>query len=136
MSCSCDMFSTLFPLATINILSQELFTVDVSSAKCCHMRLFEEMIQPFMHLIIQNVTDSESPENKFVQKLKANRDKINELVKPLPTMSNNCVQYSVFSSHDSSCSIAKLPDNRLHCLSGYCDAKADNLCPHLEIMKT
>ena len=46
------------------------------------------------------------------------------------------------------CSIVKLRDNIFHCLSGYCDAmfssfkrhivymdKAENLCPHLEILK-
>ena len=65
------------------------------------MRLFEEMIKPFMNLVIRNVTDPVLPENKFVQKMRAYLGKVNELVCPLPTKSQKYEQYSVFSDHDS-----------------------------------
>ena len=146
LSCTCSIYSTLIQLANLRITEEELDGMDISAVQCCHMRLFNDMIQSNLPSILNNTSNSE---NLLIKDLESSKHLINESICQLPTPSNRSLKFSVYSDHDDSCNFVHITDNKVCCQSGYCDAlfssskryvvnlrKAERLCPHLDLMKS
>ena len=145
LSCSCSMYSTLLQVASFGVSEQEFESMNLENVICCHMRLFKELILDYLPAIRSNSSRSQ---NNLVKRLEDNLHLLNMSVCHLPTTSNRCLKFSVYSEYDERCSLVHITDNRICCQSGYCDAvfscskryvvrldEAEVLCPHLLKMK-
>lgn len=141
-SCTCHLFGTLMQIASLDISQQDIVSVDSVEIKCCHIRFFQEYVEPHLTLLL------ESAEGTDVIPLIRNSTKnLNQPLCELPS-SHNTRKFSVLSTESTDCNFVHLVDNRLHCQSGHCNVlfssskrlvkyleMSTSLCPHLTAMK-
>ena len=140
--CTCSLYTTLIQLATLNDQDVE---VDTANIRCCHIRFFQEVIEPDYEIYFSNHSFQQptKSQNAILEAIRFLETTVCSLPSSLRTK-----KFSVVPKDKRNCRFVNYSKNRLACQSGECSSiygfstrktlyldKTENLCPHLEAMK-